>query len=77
MTDQHAASDSPLDSRNSPGSPSEATRSATSHLYWCRACGRVQWSDAAPICRHFVIDGPPVRRMEPIPSYHPLAKGAA
>lgn len=47
------------------------------HHFWCRVCGIVWVADEAPICRHGVIDGPPVARMVPLPSWHPFAKEIA
>lgn len=42
-------------------------------LWWCPKCGVVWAADDPPLCRHFVIDGPPVARMEPLLSWHPFA----
>lgn len=42
-------------------------------IFWCPTCGIV-WADddGPPLCRHMVIDGPPARRMEPLPPGHPF-----
>jgi hypothetical protein len=45
-----------------------------SRLFYCQTCGIVQTCDEPPICRHLVIDGPPVARMIPLPAWHPFAK---
>jgi hypothetical protein len=51
--------------------PRENREDARRHLYWCRKCGIVWADEAAPLCRHGVIDGPAVARMEPLPKWHP------
>lgn len=45
---------------------------------WCRKCGIVRDVAPGPMpwCRHFAIDVP-AQRMEPLPSYHPLAASGA
>jgi hypothetical protein len=44
--------------------------------WFCRTCGLVRDADERPWCRHndpaFAM---PAVRMEPIPSFHPLANG--
>jgi hypothetical protein len=47
---------------------------------WCPGCGMVRTDyEPLPFCRHNIeATAPhPARRMEPLPTYHPLAGGSA